>query len=247
MNIIISRHNVLLFGTLLLFAARGTADETPAPAAKGERAEGVDLRPNFEKWGLAVKNQGSRNTCSVCVVTSAMEYALSRRHDKGLPLSVEYLNWGCNRVIGNKTEDRGQFFHDLLKGFDKHGICLETSMPYEAKFTNTEPTSAAKEDAAAQAKTGFKVQWIKRWSKKAGLSGEQMGQIRDVLDKGWPVCAGSGHSILLVGYTEDPKAKGGGRFLVADSGQGKFAERTFAFVQENMYDVFWVEVPLATR
>jgi len=215
-----------------------------APAVKSK----VNLQPNLERWGLQPKAQGRRGTCSVCVTTGAFEYALSRKLDRGMPLSVEYLNWACNQVIGNTTQDRGQFFHHLLQGFDKYGICLDRHMPYEPKFSNTQPSDSARENAQEIHQLGFLVHWIKQLSKDGTLTDDHMAQIRAVLNSGWPICAGSHHSRLIVGYEDDADAPGGGRFFVADSGgSGKFAEVTYEFAREKTYDVFWVELPLEPR
>ena len=97
---------------------------------KTELPATVDLRPVFKRWNLCLKSQGARNTFSVFVTTGALEFAASKHYSKGTRLSVEYLNWACNQVIRNQKDDRGQFFHDLLKGFQKHGICSEVNMPY---------------------------------------------------------------------------------------------------------------------
>src|SRR6185295_14967266 len=85
----------------------------------------VDLRPRFEGWKMSPRSQGRRNTCSVFVTAGAFEFALSRHFKQVSPVSVEYLNWACNQEIGNSRADRGQFFHDLLKGFEKHGVCRD--------------------------------------------------------------------------------------------------------------------------
>jgi hypothetical protein len=169
---------------------------------------------------------------------------MSRKLDRGVPLSVEYLNWACNRVIKNDTQDRGQFFHDLLKGFDAHGLCEEKNMPYQARFTNPQPPSAAMESAKEVAALGFDVHIIKPWSKEAGLTPKQFIQVRRALADGWPVCAGSHHSLLLIGYGDDPRSPGGGAFLVADSGKGAFDTRTYESITTSVFDVFWIEVRL---
>jgi hypothetical protein len=226
------------------FADAAVGQQIQSSASTTKQPNTVDLRPNFTQWKIEPKSQGKRNTCSVCVTTSAFEYALSRRKGQGVPLSVEYLNWACNQVIGNTTEDRGQFFHDLLKGYEQHGICLDNRMPYEPEFKNRQPSKSARTNAKAIAKNAFQVNFIKPWSKEAGLTEEQFRKVTNVLGDGWPVCVGSSHSLLLVGYVDDDKAAGGGRFLVADSGTGKFEERTFEFVKDKIYDVFWVSVEL---
>lgn len=102
---------VLLLSTALVMQANSLAsDDRPLP-------EKVDLRPQFDKWKLPPRAQDARNTCSVFVTVGAFEFASSKRHDRAMPFSVEYSNWASNRVIRNSTVDRGQLFHDRLKGW----------------------------------------------------------------------------------------------------------------------------------
>jgi len=203
---------------------------------------GVDLRPMFKKWGLEPKKQGRRNTCSVFATTWALEFALSRQLDKASPLSVEYLNWASNKVINNRTADHGQFFHNLLKGFEQYGICPEQDMPYVQQF---DPQYSPSTKARAQAKiiqaSGLKIHWINPWKKQAGLTDSHMSQIKAILDKGWPVAAGSSHSRLLIGYRNDTRQPGGGTFIAKDSNPGTYTEVTYEFVKKKVGDVFWVE------
>ena len=227
---------LLLSATLHLHADLSGSDDRPLP-------EQVDLRPQFAKWKRPPRAQGARNTCSVFVTVGAFEFALSQRHDRAMPLSVEYSNWACNRVIRNSTVDRGQFFHDLLKGYEKHGLCGNELMTYEEKFPNTSPTEAAKRDAEANRELGFKVHWIRRWSKESGLTDKQFAEIRQTLADGWPVCAGSDHSRLLVGYVVDAKQAGGGKFITRDSGLGDYGEVTYDWTRKHVYDLCWIELP----
>lgn len=200
----------------------------------------VDLRPTLDGWGLPPRRQGKRNTCSVFVTVGAFEFACAKRDGRGTPLSVEYANWACNQLLHNTTRDRGQFFHDLVKGLELYGLCREDLMPYEARFANSAPSSAARMDAA-QRRGAYRVQWIRAWSKKAGLDPGQFDAIRKTLARGWPVCAGSGHSRLLVGYADDPRAEGGGTFFTRDSGPGAYAEVSYDWIRSKVFDLFWVE------
>src|SRR5207244_9836536 len=135
------------------------------------------------------------NTCSVFVTAGALEFALSKHFNRGFPVSVEYLNWACNNVIGNKTDDRGQFFHDLLKGYEQYGVCFEGDMPYRPRF---EPELRPTLQALARAKEvnglEFKVHWGNPWKPQPGLTEEHLKEIKRVLAKGYPVAAGSSHS-----------------------------------------------------
>jgi len=221
---------------LLLLAANPASETLPSE---------VDLRPQFEQYQLAPRSQGRRNTCSVFVTVGALEFARSRQRGEGVPLSVEYLNWACNQHIGNKTADRGQFFHDLLAGFDEHGLCRDELMPYDSRFVGTEPSEEAKRDAKEIRAADFQIHWIRRWSKSSGLSDEEFAAIRETLAAGWPVCAGSNHSRLLVGYGDNPDAEGGGIFITRDSARGRYREVSYAWAKANIYDLFWVELPSA--
>ena len=202
----------------------------------------VDLRPQFAGWELGPRRQGRRNTCSVFVTAAALEFALARHRDAGAPLSVEYLNWACNQEIGNTTSDRGQFFRDLLKGFARHGICREDLMPYERRFANTQPDEAAQQDAEQTRQLNFAVHWICRWSKDSGLSDEEFTETRRVLAAGFPVCAGSNHSRLFVGYADSADEPGGGTFITRDSGVGRYSAVSYEWARANLFDLFWVEI-----
>ncbi len=112
--------------TILVFWLAGAAwtDGVAAP----EPAPLVDLRPRFDKLGLAPRRQGGRPTCSVFTMTTALEYAVAGRQGHCPRLSVEFLNWASNKACGD-TQDGG-FFSDLWKGFAAYGICAEEEMPY---------------------------------------------------------------------------------------------------------------------
>lgn len=222
---------------LVLWGSNGRSAlaDDPLPAS-------VDLRPDFTRWELPPRAQGARNSCSVFVTVGAFEYALSKREGKGVALSVEYANWAANRVIRNTNVDRGQFFHDLLKGYEKYGLCQDSLMPYEEKFQNSAPSPEAKTDARTNLDQGFEVHWIRPWSDKTSLTDEQFSDIRKTLAQGWPVCAGSDHSRLFVGYVDDTQQPGGGTFVTRDSALGGYGEVTYEWTRQHVYDLFWVEL-----
>jgi hypothetical protein len=204
----------------------------------------VDLRPKFSAWNIGKRKQGVRNTCSVCVTASAFEFALSRNAQKSTRVSAEYLNWACNQVINNTETDRGQFFHDLLTGFEKFGICEEPLMPYRPKFDpEYQPSEEARKNAARIKTNAFQIHWIRKWDGKFGLDEAQMETIKSTLRAGWPVAAGSSHSLLLAGFRENPDQPGGGLFVALDSVPGSFRPLTFEMVKTNTADALWIELP----
>lgn len=87
------------------------------------------------------------------------------------------------------------------------------------------------------------MHWIRPWSRNAGLTDKQFNEIRQTLANGWPVCAGSDHSRLLIGYVDDAKQAGGGKFITRDSGLGSYGEVTYEWVRTHVYDLYWVELP----
>jgi hypothetical protein len=214
-----------------------------AEAKSNELPNQVDLRPELTKLDLGPRRQGGRNTCSVFTTAAAYEFALAKHRGKGEKLSVEYLNWACNQVINNTTEDRGQFFHHLLQAFREYGICPESEMPYRWHFNpKIKPSDDAKKLAKEIGDQPFEIHWIKRIRPDARLSDEQFAEIKQTLANGFPVAAGASHSRLFVGYIDDAAKAGGGTFLTKDSGVGRFSEVTYEFAKKELNDAFWIEI-----
>ena len=229
----------LLLACIAVTAAQA---QVPVNASKPSAASEVDLRPGFEQWKLPPKKQGARNTCSVMTTVGAMEYALAKKLNRGIPLSAEYLNWACNKIINNSTEDRGQFFHDLVKGYELYGVCTEAEMPYATNFMpGYQPSARATNDAGVIHSYGLRPHWLKPYDGKTGVSDDHLEQIRATLRKGWPVCAGSFHSVLFVGYKDAASLEGGGGFYVRDSGEGKQGIMSYKEARERLCDLLWFD------
>ncbi len=247
---------------------RGGTDSVGAETAGANPAlaGSADLRPAFTNWGLPLRLQGGRGTCSVFTVAGALEYALASQRQQGTPLSIEFLNWASNDATQNSAD--GGFFSDLWSGFVARGICSEADLPYrrnyEARF---KPDAATLEKARALAAAGFRFHWIKPWDVKTGLTRAEFAEIKRVLASGWPVCGGfrwpkeerwrdgvlemrppegvfDGHSVLLVGFRDDPRQPGGGVFLIRNTGKGDHdAAMSYEYVRAYMNDAAWVEPP----
>jgi hypothetical protein len=180
----------------------------------------------------------------VFTTTGVFEFAASKHYNKGTRFSVEYLNWACNEVINNHTQDRGQFFRDLLRAYEEHGICTESEMTYTRRFEpELKPSPEAIEAAQKIHDLDLKVHWLRRWRRTPGLREWNVRDVKAVLAKGYPVAAGASHSRIIVGYEDDVDQPGGGIFHTQDSGRGRFDTVTYDFALKQMNDLFWVEAP----
>lgn len=224
----------------------------------------IDLGPAFTQMGLTTRSQGSRGTCSVFTVTRAIEYALAKKQLRGSSrLSVEFLNWASNQAISDSRD--GGFFSDLWTGFEKHGICDEQRMPYASQFDpNRQPSDEAVAEAGQRRETGLQLHWLKPWDPTCGLTTEQLAAVKQTLRQGWPVCGGflwpkepqwkddvlqmatrdnvrDGHSVLLVGFRDDPSQPGGGVFLIQNTSKGpRDGAMSYEYVLAYMNDAAWV-------
>jgi hypothetical protein len=224
----------------------------------------VDLAPEFERWGLRVRPQGDRGTCSVFAVVGALEYALAARADEGVALSVEFLNWAGHRATGRTVD--GGFFWELWDGYEQFGICAETDLPYADAFdVALEPADGILSAATTRRGEAAQLHWVKEWDPETGLTEAELQDVRRSLAAGHPVCGGfrwpkkpkwdndllamappsevfDGHSILLSGYADDAEAPGGGRFAIRNSSAAEASgSMSYEYVREYMNDAAWIE------
>lgn len=234
----------LLFvsGTLLLVPLPCSAQKSPV--VSNQLPVMVDLRPEFSRLELPQRRQEARGTCSVFATVEAVEFACAKQADKGVTLSVEFANWAANESTG-RTDD-GDFFHNIIKGVETFGICPEAAMPYEQKFSgDTHPSETAVQKATEFLKRILlEFHWIKDWKRKPGLAESDVRKIKAVLAAGYPVSAGSYHSVLFVGYEDNSSQPGGGRFLISDSNLHE-TEISYAAARERFCDLFWVKAKTA--
>lgn len=234
------------------------------PISSDAVAGQVDLRPIFSRWQLGPRNQGGRDTCSVFTVAVALEYALAAKQGSGVRLSVEYLNWASNQVLGHYND--GGFFSDIWKGFLAHGICPEQDVPYQDSFNpSLNPPEEIKTNASRFLENGFRMHWIKPWNRNTGLTDKELAEIKQVLSRKWPVCGGfrwplkvhwnndvlntpppegvsDGHSVLLVGYRDDPNMPGGGVFVFRNTNNGgREGWMTYEYAGVYMNDAMWID------
>ncbi len=104
-----------------------------------------------------------------------------------------------------------------------------------------------------------------------GLTDAHLSGIKQTLTAGWPVCAGlrwpkhekwindvlqlcppeavrDGHSVLLVGYRDDPAQPGGGVFIFRNTANdGRDGSMPYAYAQAYMNDAAWIDSPPGTK
>jgi hypothetical protein len=162
---------VLLAGTGLLtvFASMALGQEPASASTAQPLPASIDLRPNFDKWGLTPRTQGKRGTCSVFTVVGALEFVAASKQRHGERFSVEFLNWAANRIVGEDVD--GGFFSDLWKAFATYGVCTEQAMTYRPEFDAAlAPTPEALAEAKTRLALGLQHHWIKEWDVKTGLT-----------------------------------------------------------------------------
>jgi hypothetical protein len=223
----------------------------------------VDLGPRFVQWGLPVRAQGNRPTCSVFTIAGAIEYVRSAATGAGICLSVDFLNWGVRQLTGRA--DDGGLFSEVWEAYRRFGACAESELPYGTGVdSDFEPAPANRESAAASIDPALRLHWIKEWDVTTGLAGGQLERIKATLRNGFPVCGGfrwpkrqqwvdgvlaicspdevyDGHSVLLCGYRDDPAFAGGGVVLIRNSGgTSREGALPYAYLSSYMNDAAWI-------
>lgn len=219
-----------------------------SPAAADLPAE-ADLRPIFAAHGLEAKSQAPRGCCSLFALCGVLEFELAQSGARTAPLSEEFLNWASHQSNGRRTD--GSFFSDALRGLWLYGVCREDLWPYAPSF---DPDATPSPEALADAATRRNVsaRWIKRWDVNTGMTGQMLAQMRQELYDGHPVALGmrwpkreqflegdvlavpepqdvfDGHSVLLVGYRDDPAQPGGGLFVFRNHAGPQWRQNGYA-------------------
>jgi hypothetical protein len=249
------------FRRLVVVAALSLAVSTSVIAHKPAAppaisAPTVDLRPEFDKHKLGVRQQGQRGACQVFALVGVIEYQLARR-GKRADLSEQFIMWAANEATGLKRTEG--FNPDLLiAGLKQHGICEQSLMPYVPR-NEALGTPSARALLDAKKRTSCKVLSIKHWSSEIGFSDKDIKKITRRLDSGVPVTATlcwplglydeqivdkqhfivdksidgkskDGHGVILVGYGRDDRVAGEGYFILRNSWGPKFADRGYARV-----------------
>jgi len=150
----------------------------------------VDLRPQIEKFGLAIRDQGNRATCSVFATTFLIEYQSAiTSGTKNIELSEEYLNWAKNRA--SKTDVDGGKFTDIISGYTQFGMVPIKDMPNQPAFHPKHPDAPTNSVIASGKKFArFRLTFIKQWDNRKGMSAAQLEATKAALSAGHPVATG---------------------------------------------------------
>jgi len=228
----------------------------------------VDLRPAFDRFGLAPRSQGSRSTCSLFAVAGVANYEWLRGESKaGTRFSEEFLIWAADEATGMAGDQA--MFYEAIHGLNAFGICREELMPYgAASDASRKPSEEAIRDAADRAGR-WQVHWIRRWDTSRPVEEGEIASVKRALADGHPVACGlrwpksnraeelvappaadavyDGHSIILVGYADDPDRPGGGIFRFRNSRGPRWGDRgcgvmSYAYVRAYANDAVWLEM-----
>ena len=217
----------------------------------------VDLRGEITRLNIPIRNQGSRNTCSVHVMTFLLEYNQAEwLGESGMDLSEEYLNWAANTAT--LTNADGGFFTEMNTGYQTLGIARESALAYQSTFMTNQPTIDLNMLNAAKKMIGLKFEIIKPWKNTEGATDIQIRNAATALLLGMPVGMGSlwqksttdmevieglnfvktpaannvsdGHSVSLVGFKYSNLFPGGGYFIIRNSWGTGFGDSGYAYI-----------------
>lgn len=154
----------------------------------------VDLRPTIHRYGLRIRNQGDRGTCTVFATTFLIEFQKeSQGAPPGLHLSEEYLNWAGNKATGEDAD--GGFFTKFIPGFAAYAISTAKQMRYRKTYNPAHPdtpsaATIASAEAAFPARSRYHFEILKVWNDQTGMTKAELQNILTILRSGRPVATG---------------------------------------------------------
>jgi papain like protease len=254
---------VVLLIILLGVAGLGRAQRAPGAALPAQ----VDLVPEFGKLGLTPLAQGNRDVCSLFAITALAEFESGRQKSKPSGrLSEEFLIWAANKATGRPGDQA--MFYEAVHGLETFGICQAGLMPYSPTANARHEPSAKALENARELAGHWRVHWVRRWNVARPLDEAELKGIKRALASGHPVACGlrwpkvlkgdvlrevppprgvfDGHSIVLVGYADDPKQNGGGMFVFRNSagpgwGEKGYGRMSYAYVRAYANDALWLK------
>lgn len=173
--------------------------------------------------------------------------------------------WAANKATGRDGDQA--MFYEAVHGLETLGICQERLMPYSATPDDHRGPSAQAIENARELAGHWRVQWVRRWNIARPLDGSELRGIKDAPAHGHPVACGlrwpkklegdvlravpphsdvfDGHSIVLVGYADNPTENGGGMFGFRNSfgpgwGAQGYGRMSYAYVRAYTNDALWL-------
>ena len=217
----------------------------------------ADLRNAFARLHMAIRDQGSRGTCSIFAVMTCLQFVMAEKlHFVHGDFSPEYLNYVKNLANGMSTD--GGFFSEIDKGYTDDSIYLEAKVPYKASFdpSYVVPPSFI---SAARKWPRLHSDFVKDWDNTKGATDDEVNDACAYLDDSIPIASGmlwpvdgafkttmiqgvdmmvtpqrsdveDGHSIVLVGYKRSASFPGGGYFIFRNSWGTGFGDQGYGFM-----------------
>jgi hypothetical protein len=226
----------------------------------------VDLRQRLAEAGLAPRSQGGRDTCSLFAIAALAHYESCDVSGATAPVSEEFLTWAANEATGLRGDQA--MFYEALHGLATLGICTEEDMPYERRGSRRRRPGETAIAAARELRDRWQAHWIKRWDLSTPLDGGQMLAIKQALADGHPVACGlrwpaaldgaairevpdaegvfDGHSIVFLGYADDPADAAAEEFLFRNSagegwGEEGYGRMAYAYARQYANDALWLQ------
>lgn len=192
----------------------------------------VDYRPTYSKLELGTRNQGSRPSCSVFAMISAIEYLQAAKTGRSEKLSEEYLIWAVLKTLGKSSEgigeeaevgvDAGFTLFEVAQALRAFGIPLRSQMPYSLFGdigSERSPSPEIIEDARTRSKiAAYMIPGRTNEVIVANIVHALNSDTPIVIGIAWPhynklantallskqtPLQGAGHAVTLVGYRSD--------------------------------------------
>ena len=210
----------------------GNTSEPPAVSTDSEYTLINDCMP-------PIRDQGERWTCVAFATCAVVEYAFCREKMMKLDLSEQFQYWNCKQQEGNTNN--GTYPEISFALANRDGICKESTWQYNPRenpanpIYSPPPANAQSEAANYKVRQAVSITQYKsvHTLKQYITSGNPIAFVIPVYDS-WEENGNSrstgnitlplpgeepiaGHSMVLVGYEDNPDFAGGGYFVVRNS------------------------------
>jgi len=213
----------------------------------------VDLRPKYKEYGLYIKNQGRRPSCTAYAVVSALELQYANYTGNPVRFSEEYLIWATRQVMGvNNTQEsfvqhlqekakyreEGFTLPQVMNGLRSYGILPLQMMPKQGiGEMDAIDTPSDSQIEFAQTKQHIEFFFLTADDKRQDIEG-----IIQLLNQGVPVVVGANWIAKTnLHYLNKQSTKDGSRHAVTIVGYrnetGNIEDTTFYF--KNSWGVHW--------